>query len=402
MVRAMQASRRGTKRTAKSNEKKESKRSRKSKSSNNESSSNQDLDLSFSNVHINQLPSHVLGLIFSNLNTIDHLRIEKVCRHWRQVSISHSWNNYETVSFSQLFQSYPMKQVTNRHIQIVMKRARHHLKVIDLIGFRLDPKLNYSLCSSLNLVPCVHTLNLDYLQLTNSSISLIGRYLPKLKHLSVRNSFKHTNMEKGLSKLFSCCQSLETLCVSENEILKGDCFENLPKSLKTLNISCCFRLKPSAINGIQANCSNLQTLIMDQMDTLQTQQMNNIFMALKNLTSLHFSECYGTEFYEGQPNLLALGNLSQLREMHVYDNLLINDAVLRAIGQGCRSLLLLNLSMSNRGVTDTGLRHIASLRSLNELRLTGHRALSDNTLIEIINNKKLKVCFYLILIFIFF
>ncbi|KAF7634747.1 hypothetical protein Mgra_00005781 [Meloidogyne graminicola] len=272
-----------------------------------------------------------------------------------------------------------------------MKRARHHLKVIDLIGFRLDPKLNYSLCSSLNLVPCVHTLNLDYLQLTNSSISLIGRYLPKLKHLSVRNSFKHTNMEKGLSKLFSCCQSLETLCVSENEILKGDCFENLPKSLKTLNISCCFRLKPSAINGIQANCSNLQTLIMDQMDTLQTQQMNNIFMALKNLTSLHFSECYGTEFYEGQPNLLALGNLSQLREMHVYDNLLINDAVLRAIGQGCRSLLLLNLSMSNRGVTDTGLRHIASLRSLNELRLTGHRALSDNTLIEIINNKKLKV-----------
>ncbi|CAK5103651.1 unnamed protein product [Meloidogyne enterolobii] len=77
--------------------------------------------------------------------------------------------------------------------------------------------------------------------------------------------------------------------------------------------------------------------------------------------------------------------------MHVSDNLLINNDVLRAIGQGCRSLQLLNLSMSNRAVTDTGLRHLASLSSLNELRLTGHRALTDETLIEIANQGKLKV-----------
>lgn len=47
--------------------------------------------------------------------------------------------------------------------------------------------------------------------------------------------------------------------------------------------------------------------------------------------------------------------------------------------------------MSNRAVTDTGLRHLASLSSLNELRLTGHRALTDETLIEIANQGKLKV-----------
>jgi len=44
-------------------------------------------------------------------------------------------------------------------------------------------------------------------------------------------------MEKGLTKLFSSCQSLESLNVSENEILKGDCFEELPKTIKKLNIS---------------------------------------------------------------------------------------------------------------------------------------------------------------------
>ncbi|KAL7072666.1 hypothetical protein ACQ4LE_008083 [Meloidogyne hapla] len=389
MVRAMQTSRRGTKRGAKEGGR-ESKRSKKSKASIDESF-NQEFSVNNSNIHINQLPLHVLARIFSNLNTIDHLRTEKICRQWRQIAISYSWDNFEEVSFSQVFQGYPVSKVTNRHIQIIMKRARHHLKVIDFVGFRLDPKLNYSICSSLNIVPNVHTLYFDYMQLTNSSLSLIGRHLPKLKHLSFRNCFKHTNMEKGLSKLFSSCQSLESLNVSENEILVGDCFEELPKSLKELNISCCFRLKSAAINGIQANCGNLRTLIMDQVDTIQTQQMNNVFMALKNLTVLHFSECYGTEFYEGQPNLLALGNLTQLREMHVSDNLLINNDVLRAIGQGCRSLQLLNLSMSNRAVTDTGLRHLASLRSLSELRLTGHRALTDETLIEIANQGKLKI-----------
>nr|CAD2182825.1 unnamed protein product [Meloidogyne enterolobii] len=398
MVRYMQTSRRGTKRNSKEAAKSESKRSRKSKAVIDESnSSSQDWSLNTSNIHINQLPSHVLGKIFSNLNTIDHLRIEKICRHWRQIAISYSWDNYEMISYSQVFQDCPASKVTmcmkvtNRHIQIIMKRARHHLKVIDLVGFRLDPKLNYSICSSLKIVPSVHTLYFDYMQLTNSSLSLIGRHLPKLKHLSFRNCFKHTNMEKGLTKLFSSCQSLESLNVSENEILKGDCFEELPKTIKKLNISCCFRLKSAAVSGIQANCTNLETLIMDQVDTIQTQQMNNIFMALKNLTVLHFSECYGTEFYEGQPNLTALSNLTHLREMHVSDNLLINNDVLRAIGQGCRSLQLLNLSMSNRAVTDTGLRHLASLSSLNELRLTGHRALTDETLIEIANQGKLKI-----------
>uniref|UniRef100_A0A915NWL5 F-box domain-containing protein n=1 Tax=Meloidogyne floridensis TaxID=298350 RepID=A0A915NWL5_9BILA len=374
MVRYMQTSRRGTKRNSKEVAKSESKRSRKSKAVTDESSS-QDWSLNTSNIHINQLPTHVLvccrslaflfypqqrqpghneifgrvmcsgysdsslepptfinwaatrrgtapiqSKIFSNLNTIDHLRIEKICRHWRQIAITYSWDNYEMISYSQVFQDCPAAKVTMcMKIQIIMKRARHHLKVIDLVGFRLDPKLNYSICSSLKIVPSVHTLYFDYMQLTNSSLSLIG------------------------------------------------------------------------LNGIQANCTNLETLIMDQVDTIQTQQMNNIFMALKNLTVLHFSECYGTEFYEGQPNLTALGNLTQLREMHVSDNLLINNDVLRAIGQGCRSLQLINLSMSNRAVTDTGLRHLASLSSLNELRLTGHRALTDETLIEIANQGKLKI-----------
>lgn len=61
MVRYMQTSRRGTKRNSKEAGKAELKRSRKSKAVTDESnSSSQDWSLNTSNVHINQLPSHVL------------------------------------------------------------------------------------------------------------------------------------------------------------------------------------------------------------------------------------------------------------------------------------------------------------------------------------------------------
>ena len=59
MVRYMQTSRRGTKRNSKEVAKSESKRSRKSKAVTDESSS-QDWSLNTSDIHINQLPPHVL------------------------------------------------------------------------------------------------------------------------------------------------------------------------------------------------------------------------------------------------------------------------------------------------------------------------------------------------------
>ena len=57
-VRAMQTTRRGTKRGLKV--KTDGKRSKKSKSFNEDANSSQELDLNAPNVHINQLPSHVL------------------------------------------------------------------------------------------------------------------------------------------------------------------------------------------------------------------------------------------------------------------------------------------------------------------------------------------------------
>lgn len=71
-------------------------------------------------------------------------------------------------------------------------------------------------------------------------------------------------MERGLSTLFTNCQNLEDLDLSENEHLTGTSFSDIPPKLLTLNISSCFRIKTEAIRGIQNNCQNLQKLILHQ------------------------------------------------------------------------------------------------------------------------------------------
>ena len=97
------------------------------------------------------------------------------------------------------------------------------------------------------------------------------------------------------------------------------------------------------------------------------------------------------EFAEGQPSLISLGNLSKLKQIVISDNMLVNNDVLRAISIGCKSLEILNISQSNRHVTDTGLRHLSTIPYLRELRLNGQRALTDDTLMEIVGRGTLKV-----------
>jgi hypothetical protein len=88
-------------------------------------------------------------------------------------------------------------------------------------------------------------------------------------------------MERGLASLFSCCQKLEDLDLSGNELLAGTSFSDLPNTLTMLNISTCYRIKMEGLRSIQQNCVNLQKLVMNQLDTISTVHLNDMFRSLK-------------------------------------------------------------------------------------------------------------------------
>jgi hypothetical protein len=102
---------------------------------------------------------------------------------------------------------------------------------------------------------------------------------------------------------------------------------------------------------------------------------------------------FSSEFYDGQPSLISIGDLPKLTELHLCDNILVNNDVLRAISIGCKSLEILDIALSSRHVTDMGLNYLGNMTSLTELNLLSQRALTDDTLIQIVNRGTLKELF---------
>lgn len=67
--------------------------------------------------------------------------------------------------------------------------------------------------------------------------------------------------------------------------------------------------------------------------------------------------------------------------------------MLKAISYNCLQLEKLDMSSSNRRISDQGLRHLANLPKLSIINFSGMRLLSDHTLKDIAANGQLKVFF---------
>ncbi|KAL3097218.1 hypothetical protein niasHT_021689 [Heterodera trifolii] len=350
-------------------------------------------------VGINDLPHPVLGLILANLNPAERLRAESVCHRWKFVGSHFSWTNQRELTVKEIV--YPStavhslfsmsKPLTNKHIEILLKRCGSSLRLLNIgsLSSVNRDSITYAVCSLFVHVPMLHTLDLSGIQLTNSALSSLGFRLSNLKRVAFRNSFKNTRMERGLSSFLASCRRLTHLDLSGNENLIGTAFSDLPPSLEELNISYCYHIGIHGIRQIRATCGNLRRLYMDQIgDSVSIRELDEMLRELKSLVYLKFCDCYGSsEFNDLQLNhdqhLTGIGELTNLMELHVNENRLVDDEVLRAISFGCTSLQFLDISQSQRGITDAGLRHLSQLPNLTTLKMNGQRMVSDESLILI-------------------
>ncbi|VDN22153.1 unnamed protein product [Gongylonema pulchrum] len=100
------------------------------------------------------------------LSILDRLKIERVCRRWRDLA-KYSWDDTTTVSYSSLigekscslpcFVERPV--LGNNEVKSLAKRCGVHLREMDLHAFR--DTLTYSVCLSF----AVHCPNLTALNL---------------------------------------------------------------------------------------------------------------------------------------------------------------------------------------------------------------------------------------------
>ncbi|VDK39983.1 unnamed protein product, partial [Gongylonema pulchrum] len=102
-----------------------------------------------------------------------------------------------------------------------------------------------------------------------------------LPHVRIYVIPQESVVESGLSSFFSKCQRLTNLDVSENERLTGmPSFLSLPLSLNTLRIGGCYRLVAQSLIAIAKRCTNLISVVMNSIDTLNILDLNIFFASL--------------------------------------------------------------------------------------------------------------------------
>uniref|UniRef100_A0A915AZ18 F-box domain-containing protein n=2 Tax=Parascaris univalens TaxID=6257 RepID=A0A915AZ18_PARUN len=334
--------------------------------------------------NIEDIPNHLLVSVFSLLPIVDRVRAERVCRKWRYLARGFAWSSTDTFSFSTLMKSKTSQPYANERpyigdaeVKSLARRCGRYLRHVDLHAFR--DTLTYSVCRSFApLCPHLHSLNLCGIQLTNSSVQLLGRHCPNLEEVNFHRCFQESVVERGLSSFFNKCERLRAVDVGENERLSGTpSFETLPNTLATLKIGGCYRLTGAAMEAVKNRCPNLTYLMMNSVDTLSANELNNFFTSMVNLRKLKFGECFISHTIGGAD--LNLGALKNLSELTVNDNLLITDRVLRTLVNGCKQLRYVDISGCNRFVTNDGLMELAKLQNLTHLNLSMMRITTDET-----------------------
>ncbi|MFH4976109.1 hypothetical protein AB6A40_002818 [Gnathostoma spinigerum] len=340
---------------------------------------------------IGDLPNHIMVEIFNFLPVMERIKIERVCRLWQYLSRNYSWSKTTVLNYSTLVHSFrPIDKrpiVSNTQVRSISRRCGKYLRSLDLHAFR--DTLTYNVCSTFApLCRDLTTLNLYGIQLTNSSLQLIGRHCPLLEDVNFHRCFQESVVERGLSSFFSKCQYLKAVDVGQNERLTGvPSFAFLPQSLVTLKIGGCYRINGGTMDYIKQRCSDLTTLVMSSVDTLSAGELNSLFEALKNLRKLKFGECFISHSSGGTE--LNFSTLKNLVELTINDNLLITDRALSSIVNGCKQIKYLDMSGCNRFVTPDGLMGLAKLPALTHLNLSLMRVTTDAILKKIAERGKL-------------
>lgn len=160
--------------------------------------------------------------------------------------------------------------------------------------------------------------------------------------------------------------------------MTGRCFRLLGTSLENICLDGCRRLHPAAIEEMCLKSSNVRRLIVDDCVKLTNASLSLISRTFANLEA--FSMRGGPFPNVNGGGLCQIGRLTNLCELHLDRNKCVNDAVLRAVADGCsQTLRCITLSQAgtNDSLTRGGLLELQLCTKLNELDLSFLSAVTD-------------------------
>ncbi|XP_072754936.1 putative RNA-binding protein EEED8.10 isoform X2 [Anoplolepis gracilipes] len=334
-------------------------------------------------VSIHILNDDCLRHIFLFLPIIDRVRIERVCKRWKDLS-QDSWRMMKTLDLSASTWGFLETHTICTAIlrKILLKCGKY------LTEINLSDTSNF---------------------LRQSTLTIIGKLCPNLTSIDVTAL---TICASGISTLASNCKNITKFKLGPSTYSCDNELKNLFKLNKNLEH---LAISKNNIAGKSLLClpsQTMHTIILDRCDNIQDNHFSTALKKLKNLKHLAITNCTGITvitlkaigehckslneleiegsllFAEGK-DVLHLTKLVNLKVLKFIYNPLVSDEFLINLTQQCQQLTYLDITGS-LDVTDAGLAAIATLPTLEKLIINYVRKITDKGLENMCGLKELE------------
>ncbi|KZC11051.1 PREDICTED: uncharacterized protein LOC107189129 [Dufourea novaeangliae] len=292
------------------------------------------------NSSINKLNNDCLLLIFHYLPIVDRIRIERVCKHWKNVSQG-SWHNMKSLDLHNsswgFLSETKTKQINISTLQKVLSRCGKFLREIHLTNIFCETRES-ALCIIGNLCPNLQIINLGYLQVTSTGITSLANNCHNITKLSLDTICL---FDKDLEKLFKANRKLQYLRLIDNNI-SGKCLLHLPpKTMEEIIIERCDCVCDDDIVEAIANLKNLKCLIIKECFDVWKKTTEATGKYCTNLRTLEIIGKSSLLQFNGISHITSLTDLINLK---VSANWFIGNSILRKLNLHCQQLIYLDLS----------------------------------------------------------
>ncbi|KYN03547.1 Putative RNA-binding protein EEED8.10 [Cyphomyrmex costatus] len=280
------------------------------------------------NVSIHMLNDDCLRHIFLFLPIVDRVRIEIVCKRWRDLS-QDSWHMVKTLNLSPSTWGFSHNHVIHTALlrKILLKCGRF------LTRIDLDEPLHY---------------------LSQSTLTIIGKFCPNLTSINITAL---TVCASGIRTLANNCRNLIKFCLGPSTYSCDNELKYLFKQNRNLE---CLVITRNNILGkslLFLPEQTVHTIILDRLDYLQDNHLSMALRKLENLTHLAINECLG-----------------------------IAKHTLEIIGQHCKNLKILELNGNFPSVQTADMLYLVHLINLHDLKITYNPKISDDFFTDLVQH----------------
>ncbi|XP_011150265.1 putative RNA-binding protein EEED8.10 [Harpegnathos saltator] len=335
-------------------------------------------------LNIKDTPIHMLNddcliYIFNFLSVNDRIRSERVCKHWRVLSLK-SWHTVKKLDLSYSTWGQQIRPINTAMLRRVLLRCGKFITHIHLSDVPNDLSIN-TLPIIAYFCPNLTCIDGSSLPICPMDLHTLTKKCKKITYLSIGSVADIS--DNDLKNVFKEYEDLSYFEARGNDNIFGTCLSYLPaQMLRTLVIKECHKITDANLSTALARLKNLECLKLLNCCHIGEKIMEAISDHCKSLTDLRICGRAGWLYNMN----IQFTNLVNLRRLEITHFFALSNEQLINVALNCPQITHLDISGCDK-VTDTGIIAIAGLSKLEYLYINFLTNITNHSLKNLVNLK---------------